>query len=571
MKAIRLMAAVGLMFTALPAVGGGARVPIVERDLPGQPSLLFVADPQLHNMYGSGVGQMTSGADFTSRVAIRPPEVNLLAEHALRELVRQGMEGERPKAMVLLGDGTNIGCSAEFDELMGVLREANSKRVPLLMAHGNHDSYLMGTVNSYGPTEVSAYEAAPGEFIVDDSWWPAWAEGEYPKRKWGLTREHTWRNACYRAGYPDAADGELSASARHRQSQPLSKLRWLAKYLAILQEQGLQVVRQGSDRSGVAPGVRPVVQFASEVKPGSFLASLNYRLIGRWYRPDFKGTAKDSDLQRVWKSFVVQSMDLGPSNRVIIIDTSVCELARGGLHLSKGFYGSNAGSYGCLGDEQLAAIQQLLDQTDNSMGVTFMGHFPLADIKASDREELRRLMAVRGKWTYVSAHTHHAFAELPRPDGLELNIGSTTDWPIEAQKMSFAPDGTASGRRPLSLQPLIKGITAAPYWPRLTYQAPAYDLRAEVCRHLPAAHKLADAEPGDFGRYWWSPAPMMTCRLDSAGEWLKRSQELDGLRQRIRERMTNPEYARAVFGVLAAAAKRESEQFHLLQFMEGTR
>ena len=54
---------------------------------------------------------------------------------------------------------------------------AGFRTVPVLMAHGNHDSYLMGTVNSYVPgRDVGGWRPeamASADLPVDESWWGA--------------------------------------------------------------------------------------------------------------------------------------------------------------------------------------------------------------------------------------------------------------------------------------------------------------------------------------------------------------------------------------------------------------
>ncbi|WP_312710512.1 hypothetical protein, partial [Stenotrophomonas sp.] len=46
--------------------------------------VFFLADPQIHNVYGAALKQMFPVSNWVSGVAIRPPEVNLLAPLVLR-------------------------------------------------------------------------------------------------------------------------------------------------------------------------------------------------------------------------------------------------------------------------------------------------------------------------------------------------------------------------------------------------------------------------------------------------------------------------------------------------------
>src|SRR3954466_12076428 len=122
-----LRALVGALALYLGACGSTAPL----KDLPpagenAERPVLFIADPQFHNMYGVGLRQMLPLADFFARVAIRPPELNLLAPYAFANLLSQAEKanGGVMPLVVVLGDATNIACSGEFDDFVKVMNEA---------------------------------------------------------------------------------------------------------------------------------------------------------------------------------------------------------------------------------------------------------------------------------------------------------------------------------------------------------------------------------------------------------------------------------------------------------------
>ena len=50
-------------------------------------TVLFLADPQIHNVHGGDVKQTMGAADWFSDVAQRHPEMNLLAPYALEGII----------------------------------------------------------------------------------------------------------------------------------------------------------------------------------------------------------------------------------------------------------------------------------------------------------------------------------------------------------------------------------------------------------------------------------------------------------------------------------------------------
>lgn len=130
-----------------------------------------------------------------------------------------------------------------------------------LMAHGNHDSYLMGTVNSYGP--VMKNVAIPHAMLdpdvvlpVDEGWWELTAE---PVVKSTSLKYRNWRDACYK---PDTLERPPGT--------PMNKVRWLARYAESLKPHGLIQRSEGTTASG---GLR----YSGSAEPLKPLAALNYR------------------------------------------------------------------------------------------------------------------------------------------------------------------------------------------------------------------------------------------------------------------------------------------------------
>lgn len=500
---------------------------------PEEIQLPFLADPQIHNVYGASLKQMFPLADWVSKVAIRPPEVNLLAPLVLRDALAQvpTIADSRSDVMIVLGDGTNIGCSGEADVFDREFARSRPDTVRL-MAHGNHDSYLMGTVNSYGPWGTNAHAPTPpGDFPVDEAWWMPTGTPEVTSTS-GFGRN--WLDACYKP----AMHGELAGT-------PMNKPRWLARYLGTLEPHGLQLRSEGmADYAGR--------RFSAAGRAGTRLAALNYRAAGIWYAPEPATTTRGADYARAWNSFLVQAVDVGPRHTVILIDTSVCQNARGGL----AYLWSNAGTHSCMGHAQFETIARLLDQVPEDRRVIFAGHFPLKDLRGRERKRLVRLMerANPDGWTYVSGHTHAAFSDTRYASGIDLNIGSTTDWPMESHALRFDASARLAGRKTHRLSEQVQPLDYAENW----NLAGRY---SELCRHIGAARALAAATPAIYDTAWISPTmDERECHAIQT-DWRASAEALGRDQARISERFdSEKDYREFVLRVAAGASRYEYGQ-----------
>lgn len=521
-----LLLAVLVLAAWLPA--GAATVPA---DDPQAPSVVVVADPQIHNVAGGDVKQTFLVADWVSRVAQRYPEVNLLAPYVFDELVKRARQlplGQDTGLVVLLGDGTNASCTGEFDRFgkhLAAIRGKHDERI-VLWAHGNHDSYLMGTTNSYVPTDPDALalaEMAGSTQPVDKSWWKPLGEP--------LARRKAWNSVC--------ADGHGSV--------PMNKGQWIARYLAMFGDGAL--VRSS----------RPVgKEYAIEARgaPGSRLAALDFRVLGRWVPP---ASSRPGlwDLHRPYRSYIVQAIDVGDSHRLILIDTSVCDDTGWGLS----FASKNAGTHACMSQEERDDIATLANATQRR--VIFAGHYPLAKLDASDREKLLAVFNAGNRaWSYMSGHTHAPESWQAEADGVsyaaaegstryDLNVGSTTDWPMEAHRVAFTTTEQGMIAR-------AAGFLAAP---RLAgYKPPAKFQGWEICRHLKVAQALADVPTGKPFAGTWNPSVTPADYAACKDNYANSVKALDKAMDTIEAHMANADYRDAMMRIAVSASQAENGQ-----------
>lgn len=483
----------------------------------GEP-VVFLGDPQLHNMYGSGLFQSGPTADIFVPVARRPPELNILSPYTLETLILRS-RGETNALMVVLGDASNIACSGEISDFHRVVNRAMGGGL-WLAAHGNHDTYMMGTVNSFIPADDPDWNApqvpsAP----TNESWW---GSAQTPE----LNSRLNWRDACYRP----AAAGEGS---------PMNKVRWIASYLEQLERSGL--VREAGQVAGSSSGDAIALHYSAT--PGSELGRRNFQARGLYVPPVFGDRPSRSNFTRSYRSFIVQGVDLTPKHRLIIIDTSVCEHVR----IDLGFPQNNAGSKACIGEEQLGVIRSFVSEAPSGSAIVAAGHFPLDYLEDEERDALIEIFSSRPGWRYMSGHTHRRLSEEDWETGDEINIGSTTDWPLEAHRFHLPAEGNA-------------GWTRESFYvsqdPRIGYRPVRTNVTYELCRHLNAAAALAALNPATAGTRWSSPAPNDCVRTDA--DWSVKANELHAHLETIRRRYeAEPEYRALVLEIAAEASRVE--------------
>lgn len=278
--------------------------------------------------------------------------------------------------VVHLGDALNISCSSELEAFLEVMRGATMGWV---MAPGNHDAYYFGN----------------GSFSDTD-----------------------WKRAC---STPDGA------------GRPVTKDLFVEAYLRALAGQ--------RGRAG-GSGSAPLFDFELPSKlegshvwqsadPAAFVTAVAWRI----------------DRNHPSRSYVVQRLSLvrpggsaGWSNATaVLLDTSTY---RFGPQLVPIPPWRNAGLTGELGDEQIGIVESWLGASATRDVTLVLGHHPFDDLSSGARRAIEQWRREFGIALYVSAHTHQAnyFVHRGSDDRnwLELNVGSTTDWPPQATTLRLA-------------------------------------------------------------------------------------------------------------------------------------
>lgn len=341
--------------------------------------VLLVADCQVFNLQSLPVPERNLSSQTLVPTAIRSPQLNLFTPDVLRWILA---DPELETAGVLhLGDALDVGCEGEFTTFLEVMSGAAR---PWLMAPGNHDCFYFG---NYDPVE-----------------------------------DEVWAAACHAAG------------------EPMRKDRFVRLYVAAL-------LRQAD--GGFEPLARSLRLEGARERELAELAAL-LPAEHRWEAPEgstgfLDAIAWKADDEKHWRSFVIQRANLdGPGSdgircAALLVDSCQYELRPAMLPNAWSSYPLplNVGLTGELLGDQLRILREWMEELAQleRLGILML-HHPVSKLAARTRSNLEWLVReVGGAHMYVSAHTHEGhYAYHPIDEErelMELNLGSTTDWPME--------------------------------------------------------------------------------------------------------------------------------------------
>jgi hypothetical protein len=339
---------------------------------------LLVSDCQFHNPYSRALAERNLTAKSAITTAIRSPQLDLFATDVLKWILKNGAGDAR--FVIHLGDAMDLSCDGEFKTFVEVMGATD---LPWFLTPGNHDAYYFGNYHPQKP------------------------EG--------------WEEACHGSG------------------KPVTKDRFLRLYVAALirqQDPSLQALAAALGLAGNRD--LPVVKLSEKV-PLAF----------EWKAPEdtpghLRRICWKADEERPWRSFILQSVDgssldePGYSVRVLLMDS--CQYARRPRLVPNGWkmwpLHSNCGSTGEMLPDQLRKARAWIDERRAwGKGFVIMHHHPFNDLAPRSRASLGWLLREYEIPTLVTSHTHKGFFAHHDlggdTDHLELNIGSTTDWPME--------------------------------------------------------------------------------------------------------------------------------------------
>jgi len=340
----------------------------------------LIADCQLHNPYSLPIPDRSLSIKMLADTAIRPPQLDMFNGDVLRWVVTEGSPGT--EAILHLGDAIDLACEGEWAEFLDAMR---STRKPWLMVPGNHEFFYFG---SYIPRE-----------------------------------DTQWEDACHGAGRPITKDRfvRLYVAALLAQDDP--GMQALARSLGLFDA-------RDQDPFALADRIPDRHSWEAPEGTGGFLQAIVWNIVP----------------ERPWQSFILQRADLTGRGReglrinAILMDSNQYEDQPA---LAPNAWDNylpelNCGLTGELLSDQLRIVREWVT-SEEDRGWLMAIHHPLDSMSSKARSSLVWLWARHIRGGLLSAHTHagrYVKHELGNGrEGLELNVGSTLDWPMEWRNM----------------------------------------------------------------------------------------------------------------------------------------
>jgi hypothetical protein len=339
---------------------------------------LLCADCQFNNNYCMPLPERNLSAEAIAGTAIRPPQLDLFAPDVLEWILQEGSPGK--DVILHLGDATNVATTGEFARFVKTMEKAD---VPWFMAPGNHDMYYFGVYEANNP--------------------------------------------------------KLLADANYESGEPMDKAKFIRYYLSAILRQDEPGCVQLADALEIERQPElPLADVAKKI-PDAF----EWRAPLDDSAPMLRRIHWSIDKEEPQRSFIIQSINLGGTNetagsvRVYLLDS--CQYQRS-PEMVPNAWGTfplplNCGLTGEMLPDQLRKVRQWLEEKRKHQGTVFMCHHPFDNLAPRSRSNLGWLQLDSKIALLVTAHTHAGFFkhhDLGAEEGrLELNIGSTTDWPME--------------------------------------------------------------------------------------------------------------------------------------------
>ena len=414
------------------AIPGLQDAAIQESDLTDVSARIFiVSDNQRHELLGSRVDwyRNTTSDDFLE-FAIRPPQLDLFGQGLLTEAL-----GMMSGFVLHHGDACDLSNTGEFGRFAWDMRSARDGWV---MAPGNHDGYFYGNSTrefdylvrewnntgesyTYGGTKVISRAMQKDRYV---SYYLAAL----------MLQDAAWSRPLA-LHFGDAVLERFDEWQRLDQETVTFADYWPA--LVALQED----IYRLTDTSGA--GKHETFRLPDDLVPSG--------------EPHLRQVAWHIDKKDVWKSFVLQEVDIsGPKPTagrrdggvsILVVDTASYKIkpqleytapSLVASELSDGYFDvQNAGMTGGMPAPQAAAADEFAGaMTERQHAWIMASHHPFADLGRNPKKRFNELRDAGGVPVSLSAHTHHGGIRWNTDDSregdwLEINVGSVLDAPIE--------------------------------------------------------------------------------------------------------------------------------------------
>ena len=393
--------------------------------------IYLIADNQRHELLGNGVAIFRNSFSdkYVSEVAIRPPQLDLFGQDLLGEALAMA------DGFVLhLGDACDISNTGEFGRFTWDMRGA---RHGWVMAPGNHDGFFFGNSSRTIGGLIREWNEAAESYAFDGEMITSRAMQKDRYISYYLAalilQDSIWSAPLARTLGPDIE--KRYASWRSNSVAPSFTQYW--KEMGRLQEEIYAVAETSDDQPYHS------FELPEEIAPSG--------------QPHLRRIAWHIDKERVWRSFILQEIDISassaaPSNdreriSILVFDSSQYGVQPSLDHgipskffstLTFGHFDFQiAGENGNILPSQEAAANAFADSmTQEGRSWMLATHHPYEILGRETRPRFDKFRDAGAIPVTLSAHTHAGEIRWNQDghregDWLEINVGSILDSPVE--------------------------------------------------------------------------------------------------------------------------------------------
>jgi hypothetical protein len=396
--------------------------------------IYLISDNQRHEVLGGGVNWFRSSAsDVQTKVAIRPPQLDLFGQDLIREAL-----GTVDGFVLHLGDACDISNTGEFGRFAWDMQHASNGWV---MAPGNHDGFFFGNSSRTKQDLIDEWNESGESYEINGMSFKSQA----------MQKD---RFVSYYLAALILQDDVWSGQLARELGAEKYLARWADINLTATVDQPVTFAQYWTELVALQEQIYNVASTADDQTYSSFELTASNPAIDR---PHLRRIAWQIDKDKVWRSFILQEVDISVSSAaaanvpertsILVIDTAHYGVQPSLDHgipsgiLHKLTFGNVdyqvAGVHGNILDSQESAARTFADAMQAEQRRWILAtHHPYSDLGRATPPRFNNVRDAGGIPVTLSGHTHSGEIRLNLDEErqehfLEINVGSLLDSPIE--------------------------------------------------------------------------------------------------------------------------------------------
>ncbi len=396
--------------------------------IPPENSFWLVADSQIHHVTGKYTRLNSALADKYISTAVHHPVLDLWSSVALESAMADAVDAP----VFFLGDAANMSCTDEYVRFV----QAMGTKSPWFAIPGNHDGFMMGNFGY-----AHEYFRQPNK-----NTWQGGCDG-------GNSVSAKFRTKLHRIEH-ELFSSEKTANAVESADQGImTKAQGILLYLNSLKTRNLI-----ADDPLVASNWKPItlkkqnIEHTVEIRGRLFESKGQYTVGDKKYSVDIAAVVGIGQYAR-WKAYVTQAIELPDQTVAVLVDTNDVSHSPSLLEPGKAIPSIYLQKQGCgksnldkpfpslcgqISMDQFERLDKMLKRQSAYKKFFLVGHHSWQELRDITLFNLQEFIRRTGFITYLSGHTHWSSAAVAYDKrASEINIASTTDWPMQYAKLSY--------------------------------------------------------------------------------------------------------------------------------------